>query len=69
MKRQKNEDLRIYLRRQAVRQWQLCEALCISECSFSRKLRHELPPDEKARLCAIVDRLAADREDKDNESK
>ena len=62
MKRQKNEDLRIYLRRQAVRQWQGCEALCVSECSFSRKLRHELPPDEKARLRAIVDRIAADQE-------
>lgn len=62
MKRQQNEDLRIYLKRQAVRQWQVCEALCVSECSFSRKLRHELPPDEKARLRAIVDRIAAGQE-------
>lgn len=63
MKTLKNQDFRLHLKRAGVCQWQVCEELCVSECTFSRKLRHELSPDEKTWLCAIVDRIAADREE------
>jgi hypothetical protein len=38
--------------------WQLAEALGVSEPTMTRKLRHELPEDEKARIMALIYKLA-----------
>ena len=40
--------------------WQIAEALGIADCSLSRKLRRELPDDEKAKIFAIIRELAGE---------
>lgn len=41
--------------------WQVAEAIGMNESAFSRKLRKELPQAEKARILAIIDRLAQEK--------
>ena len=36
---------------------QIAEALGIADCAFSRKLRRELPDEEKEKILAIIDEL------------
>lgn len=53
-----NEDLKFYARQRNVRLWQIATRLGINDGNFSRKLRFELPEDEKTRIREIVDELA-----------
>ena len=57
MARQVNEVLRKYREAAGVRQWELAEHLGMTEFTFCRKLRHELPEDEKARIMAAIDEI------------
>lgn len=41
-----------------VKLWELAEALGIADTSLSRKLRRELPDDEKQRILEIIDWLS-----------
>jgi hypothetical protein len=54
----KNQEIRLAARGAGVPLWQLAEALGVSEPTMTRKLRHELPDDEKARILAIIHKLA-----------
>ena len=56
-----NLELRTRMFALQVRHWQLAEALGISEYSLSRRLRHELPPDQMQEALAAVERIAAER--------
>ena len=38
--------------------WQIAEALGIADCTFSRKLRKELPREEKEKIFSIIERLS-----------
>ena len=53
-----NQDIRRTAAGAGVKLWQIAEALGIADCSLSRKLRRELPAEEKRRIFAIIDRLA-----------
>lgn len=53
-----NQDIRRTAAGAGVKLWQIAEALGIADCSMSRKLRRELPAEEKERIFAIIDRLA-----------
>lgn len=53
-----NQDIRRTAAGTGVKLWQIAEALGIADCSLSRKLRRELPAEEKERIFAIIDRLA-----------
>lgn len=53
-----NQDIRRTAAGAGVKLWQIAEALEIADCSLSRKLRRELPSEEKERIFAIIDRLA-----------
>lgn len=53
-----NMDIRIYLKERRVPLWRLADALSIHENTLLRRLRHELPEAEKARLRAIVDDIS-----------
>ncbi len=53
-----NQDIRRTAAGAGVKLWQIAEALEIADCSLSRKLRRELPAEEKERIFAIIDRLA-----------
>lgn len=58
---QANTDIRKYASNNHVMLWEIAEALGIADCNFSRKLRRELPNEEKARIISIVDDVAARR--------
>lgn len=45
-----------------VRLWEVAELYGCVDSTFSRKLRRELPPAEKARVLSIIAELAARRE-------
>lgn len=41
-----------------IKQWQLAKELGYSETYFSKKLRFELPAEEKERVLAAIEKLA-----------
>lgn len=55
----KNQDIRDEIKTAGLYLWQIAEALGINDGNFSRKLRHELPDEEKARIRAIIAALTA----------
>lgn len=59
----KNLDVRHYGKSKGVCLWQCAEVLGISEPTMTRKLRRELPEDEKAKLREIIDELAERKEE------
>lgn len=58
----KNILVRTALKENAVHQWQLAEALGVNESVFSRRMRHEMPAEEQARLITIICNIAAKKE-------
>ena len=52
-----NLDIRNELNNRGFYAWQLAEALGIRESSLSRKLRHELSPDEKDSIFRTIERM------------
>ena len=53
-----NAEIREYSAKCGVRLWQIAEVLGINDGNFSRKLRRELPEEEKEKIMAIIDNLA-----------
>ena len=54
-----NADLRAEARAARVPMWQVGEVLAVSEPTMTRKLRKELPVEEKAHIRAIIEQLKA----------
>lgn len=50
----KNQDIRAEITVAGLRFWQVADALGINDGNFSRKLRHELPDEEKAKIRGII---------------
>lgn len=53
----KNTDIRTEVKNAGLHLWQIADGLGINDGNFSRKLRHELPDKEKARIRAIITEL------------
>lgn len=53
-----NLDVRAAAVSSGVRLWQVAEVLGIADASLSRKLRKELPPEEKERILGIIQQLS-----------
>lgn len=53
-----NQDIRLAAAGHGVRLWQIADALGILDCTLSRKMRHELQPDEKKRILEIIEKLS-----------
>lgn len=53
-----NIEVRAAWMRAGIKQWKVAEAMGISETHFSRKLRKELPQEEKEKILQIIDQLA-----------
>ena len=49
-----NQDVRRAAAGAGVKLWQIAEALGIADCSLSRKLRRELPDEEKKKIFSII---------------
>ena len=54
-----NNDVKIYAKKHCVFLWEIAEAIGLADSNFSRKLRRELPANEKQRILAIIDEIAA----------
>ena len=53
-----NQDTRTKARESEVKLWQIADWLNIHDTNFSKKLRHELPQEEKEKIFSIIDELA-----------
>ena len=58
-----NERLKGYAKEREVFLWQIAERLSLQDSNFSKKLRRELPEEERDRILAIIDQLAAERKE------
>lgn len=59
-----NESIKVAARKASVPLWLVGETAYngMTDSSFSRKLRHELPDDEQHRIIEIIDQIRAERE-------
>lgn len=55
-----NKEIRERITESGLCYWQVADALQITDGNFSRKLRHELPQEEKVRVLQIINSLAAE---------
>ena len=53
-----NQDIRRASAGAGVKLWRIAEAMGMADSSLSRKLRHELSPEEKERVYAVIRRLS-----------
>ena len=56
----KNMDIRLAAASSGVKLWQIADALGMTDGNFSRKLRKELPQEEKAKIFAIIEKIHMD---------
>lgn len=57
-----NNDIRNNAKMNSVKLWQIAAELGITDSTFSRKLRKELPEEEKNRILSIIDKLSKQKE-------
>lgn len=57
----KNKDIRSEIAERGFKLWQIADKLGMNDGNFSRKLRHELPDDEKRRVLDIIAELERER--------
>ena len=55
----RNGELKRYARSRRVALWEIAECLGMSEVTFSRRMRHELPAAETEKYKAAVDEISA----------
>ena len=56
---QSNKDIREAAASAGVFLWQVAEAIGVTDGTFSRKLRRELPDDDKAAILQIIQQLSS----------
>lgn len=61
-----NLEIRRKLKEADLYQWQLAEGMKIAEQTLVRKLRRELPEEEKQKIFAIIDKIAVEKNNKNN---
>lgn len=59
-----NKDIRQALAEAGFKQWELAEALGIHEGNLSRKLRRELPSEQKKHIFRAIERMKAYRSER-----
>ena len=58
----KNQDIRDAAKKSGIKLWQIAEKLGIWDATLSRKLRKELPQEEKEKILGIIAELAKEAE-------
>ena len=58
-----NKEIRNAAKNAGIRLWEVAAAYGINDGKFSRKLRQELPQEEKEKIMAIIDRLVRERQE------
>lgn len=59
----KNVEIRNYAKKNDVKLWEIADVYGVSDITFSKKLRYELPEKEKENIIQIIDDLAKAKED------
>ena len=59
---QNNLEIRQKAKEKGVLLWEVADTLNISEATMTRKLRKELPPEEKSQLLNIIEKLAKEKD-------
>lgn len=57
-----NQDIRTAAKQNGVFLWEIAEKLDVTDGNFSRKLRRELPAEEKRRIFSLIDEIAAQKQ-------
>ena len=57
-----NESIRAYARSKGVFQYEIARMLGVSEMTLTRRMRNPLDEDESAKLRAVIDRIAEEKE-------
>lgn len=58
-----NKDIRKKIEENHIRYWQVAYAYGIDDVAFSKKLRRELPKEEKEKINKIIDNLIKEKEE------
>ncbi|MBP3747123.1 MAG: hypothetical protein J6I47_06645 [Ruminococcus sp.] len=58
-----NNEMKWYAKSNGVFLWEVAEAMGIQDSNLSKLLRHPLSREKENEICAIIDRIAADRKD------
>lgn len=56
-----NNEIKARAKQKGVCLWEVADKLGLVDSSFSRKLRRELPPDEKRHIINLIDEIAAEK--------
>ena len=57
-----NQDIREAIKNSGVKYWQVAERFGVCDGNFSRKLRKEMPKEEKERIYTIIQNLKGENE-------
>lgn len=57
-----NREIREAAKSTGVHLWQVANVYGVNDGNFSRKLRKELPQEEKQKILEIIDRLAQEKQ-------
>ncbi|MCR5652765.1 MAG: hypothetical protein K6F88_03100 [Ruminococcus sp.] len=57
-----NNEIKARAKQKGVCLWEVADKLGLVDSSFSRKLRRELPPDEKRRIINLIDEIATEKQ-------
>ncbi len=58
-----NSEIRNRAKEAKVKLWEIADRYGLNDGNFSRKLRRELPEEERDRILAIIDQIAAERKE------
>ena len=58
-----NQEIREKVRENGLFLWQVAEEYGVNDGNFSRKLRKELPEEEKKKILTIIEALVAERQE------
>lgn len=61
-----NLEIRRKLKEAGLYQWMLAERMHIAEQTLVRKLRRELPEEEKQKIFSVIDEIAVEKNNKNN---
>lgn len=56
-----NVEIKEKAKQCGIRLWQIADKLGLQDCAFSRKLRKELPREEKEKILEIIDQLSQEK--------
>ena len=59
----KNNDIREAAKKAGIHLWQVADACGVNDGNFSRKLRKELPREEKQTILGIIARLSKEKQE------